>query len=202
MFGLGFETKEKKWRRETCRQFAFHPANQQHTADPPCRASYHGCHSAGEDAWPQVPPPGHAGEGRRGIQHPSPLSHAPNLSVAKDGTTLTANAGAVKGALWDQLIPAKLPWLPRAQAAPAGAGAAQDKAQLPRLPPTAGHLGPTTAEPTAHHGTACFIPQNSFKTPHSTTNQAQLPCDRTHTTVMGQLQFECHELLTPGGKKE
>lgn len=51
---------------------------------------------SGEDAGPQVSPPGYAGEGRRGVQHPGPVSHAPNPNVAKDGTTLTADVGAVK----------------------------------------------------------------------------------------------------------
>lgn len=184
-FGSGSETEQKKWHRETCRQFVFHPSNKQQTADPPCRVSYRSCHSP-DRQW--VPPPRYAGEGRRGAGHPlGPVSHAPNLKVAKDGVTLTAKIGAAKGALWDQLTPAKLPLLPGAQAAPARVGAVEGKAQLPGLPPVTGHSDPSTAEPTATQGTACFIPQNSFKTPHSTTNQAQLPCDRTHTTVTGQL---------------
>lgn len=107
----------------------------------------------GEDTWSQCWP----GQGRRRLststhQPHTGCQHSPPWDVAPP-----ANTAAGQAVLWAQLTPAQLPLLLRAQP---------------------GHVDeslPSTTRPVLSH-------RENFQTPHSTANQAQLPCDR-HTQL-------------------
>jgi len=108
MCGLGLETTQTKCPRETCSWFVLHPANQQQAADPSCRVSHCRCHFTGRRGGrgclpgPRYHLGGMQGKAEGVLGTPGPVSHAPNLNVAKDSVTLAANAGAMDGLLWDQ----------------------------------------------------------------------------------------------------
>lgn len=88
--------------------------------------SYCSCHLGSEDvsaSWPQVPHLWYAEEGT-----PGPVSCAPNLHTAMDGVKLAANHGSSERSALGLAHACKTAIA--AQAAPAGVGAAQGKAQL------------------------------------------------------------------------
>lgn len=133
-----------------------------------CRASCQSCPWQADVPCQAVPG---TRAGQEGAQHPGPVSRTPGVSMARMGLALPANTGAVHGALWGQLTPAERPRLP-------WGSCSSRHSSAPWLPPMAGHSDeslPSTAQLVLSHN-------RSFQTPHSTTNQAQLPCDR-HTQL-------------------
>lgn len=152
MFALGFETKQKKWCRETCRVCIWpstHPSTELS-----CRASHQSCHSRlmvgspGPTAW--------AGQGlspqphqpHRGCQHGlDGMWHClPTLSPARSSLGPAHTCTSATAPLGQLQLLGLLPWLSH-----------------------------STAQLVSSH-------RRNFQTPHSTTNQAQLPCDR-HTQL-------------------
>lgn len=159
MFALGFETKQKKWCRETCRVYIWpstHPSTELS-----CRASHQSCPcrlmvgSPGPTVW--------AGQGLS----PQPISHTGDVSMAWMGCGTACKPWALQGALWGQLTPAHLPLLPWGSCS--------------SLASSHGHLDES------QHSTACFIPQKKFPNTTQHHKPGTITLWQTHTTVMGQL---------------